>query len=323
MEKQKSYEVECYALFKNVDESILKLNPIIKNAGFEFVAFNLAELEKLFSNLYSLPDNYQTKILLEIEGITTSYEFYTAYTNHSLGDDSLVITHRAIFLKRIENFHQVVIDNTKRLDKSRNIIGEMQKFNSDLLRKLRLFKNGDIMSPVQFQISKEARQVESKLTERVIKPPTWKIYSIKDEEIGDLETHMKQKFESNDLTRLAEMYFESCYEFFDAKVRFTNLIMALESIFNRSKDQISHIIARHLSLIISYSKEEFELNYKRIKKLYGFRSQIIHGQKLEFKEDIAQATDELQDLTRAAILYCMKLEMNKDELFNYLNAKGY
>ena len=324
MKKQESYEVECYTLFKNVDETILKLNPIIEKKGYEFIAFDFAELERNFSNLYSLPDNYQAGMLMKIgEGITISYEFYKAYLNHSLGGIGLTTNIKTFFLKRKENFHQIVIDNTIKLDDSMKIAGEIQRFNTELIKKLRLFKNGDIMSPVQFQISKESRRVESKLTGKIVKPPTWNTYSIADDEVDQLESHLNEKLETNDLTRLAEMYFENCYELFDVKARFTNLITALESIFNRSKDQISHVIARHLSLIISSDKEEFEINYKRIKKLYGYRSQIVHGQKLKFKENISEAIDELQDLTRKAIIYCMKLEMDKDDFFAYLNAKGF
>lgn len=321
--KEKSYEVECYALFKNVDETILKINPILEKTGYEFIALDLVELEKNFSNLYSLPDNYQPKMLINLqEGRTISNEFYTAFQNHSLGGSRFGDS-KTIFLKRIENFQQTVIDNTIQLGDSMKIGGEMQRFKNEIIRKLRLFKNGDIMSPVQFQISKKNRHVGSKLTGRVVKPPTWKTYSILDSEIKDLEIHLSQIFESNDLTKIAEIYFESCYELYDVKARFTNLVTALESIFNRGKDQISHIIARHLSLIISDSKEEFGINYKRIKKLYGHRSQIVHGQKLKFKENISEATDELHNLVRKAIIYCMKLEMNKEEFFTYLNAKGF
>jgi len=188
---------------------------------------------------------------------------------------------------------------------------------------LRLFKNGKIISPAQFQISKVNRHVWFKLTRNFVKSPTDKCYSLNYSEIEKLRDHLGQNFETNGLTRLAETYFENCYELRDDNTKLINLITALESIFNRSKDQISHIIARHLSLIISTDHDEFEMNYKRIKKLYGYRSQIVHGQNLKIKEDIKEVIDELCDLTRKAILYCMDLDMSKDELFNYLNSKGF
>ncbi len=36
-------ETESYVLFVNVDETILQLNPSIRELGFEFVMFDLSE----------------------------------------------------------------------------------------------------------------------------------------------------------------------------------------------------------------------------------------------------------------------------------------
>ncbi len=319
-----TYEVEYYALFKNVDETILNINTVVEKQGYLFIALDMAELEEKFSSLYSLPDNYQTKIHLNLnENVIVSNEFYTAYQNHYFGGIDWSENQKVIFLKRKDNLHQEVIDNTIQIDRSLKALSEIHSFKDNLIKKLRLFKNGDIKSPVVFQISKESQQVESKLADKFVKLPSSKTYSILENEIDALKKHLIQDFETNELTRLAEVYFESCYELFDINTKFIGLITALESIFNRSNNQISHIIARHLSLIISNNKEEFELNYKRIKKLYGYRSQIVHGQILKTNENIYEATDELHDLTRKAILFCMRLKMDKDELFTYLNSKGF
>ena len=213
--------------------------------------------------------------------------------------------------------------NEINVETSIKIVGEFQRFKNELIRKLQLFKNGDLICPVEFEIEKSSREIVQTVTARVLKPSSNNSYSISDEEVETLRIHLSQDFESTALTELAESLFFNSYEVHDYKVRFTILMSALESLFNRSKDQISHIIARHLALIISSGSEEFETNYKRIKKLYSIRSQIIHGQNVKFKEDIMNLTDELQDLTRKAILYCMKSKKTKEELFCYLNAKGY
>lgn len=323
MTKQESFSVEYYALIKNVDETILKLNPIIKDKGYEFVSFNLCELEKKFSNLYSLPEKYNTsKSIVFDGGITVSNIFYQAYQNSPFTSSTLTNS-KAFFFKRIKNFDQLVVNNTIEFEESAKVMGEMQKFRNDLIRKLQLFKNGDIISPIIFQIYTDSRKVGSQLIGRVMKPATNKVYSINDIDITKLEKHLNEDLESTELTKLAEMYFETSYESYDVKIRFTNLIIALESLFNRSKDQISHIIARHLSLIISQNKEEFKINYKRIKKLYGIRSQIVHGQTVKFKENINDMTDEVQNHVRTAILYCIRTKMTKEELFLFLNSTGY
>ncbi|MCB0631275.1 MAG: HEPN domain-containing protein [Saprospiraceae bacterium] len=358
MNKQVSFEVEAYALFKNVDETLLKLNPIIRKDGYEFVLFDFAELEEKFSDLYSLPKKYEIKKRIKLgPDKIVSYEFLSAYGNHSFGENTIHWKKKTLFLKRIESFHRPVTsllnDETEKLlfqitekekrsgfkavlDKLESshenainvetaikIGGEFQRFKNELIRKLQLFKNGDLICPVEFQIEKSSREIVYILTAGVSKPSSNNSFSISDEEVEKLRIHLSQDLESTALTELAESLFFSSYEVHDYKVRFTILMSALESLFNRSKDQISHIIARHLALIISSGKEEFETMYNRVKKLYGIRSQIVHGQSVKFKEDIIDQTNELQDLTRTAILYCMKSKKTKDELFSYLNAKGY
>ena len=323
MTEQQSYSIESYALFKNVDETILKLNPIIKKKGYEFVSFNLSELEKNFSGLYSLPEKYDTSWFVVFDkGVTISNEFYQAYQNSSIGNTTST-NPKAFFLKRIKKFDRLTVNNTIELGKSMKVIEEMQKFRDALIRKLKLFENGNIMSPILFQVRSDSRKIEYQLMGRIMKPITHKLYSIKDKDIIKLEKHLNQDLESTKLTELAEMYFESSYELYDAKIRFTNLIIALESLFNCNKDKISHTIAKHLSIIISINKEEFERNYKRIKKLYRIRGQIVHGQTDRFKENIDNLTDEVQNLARTAILYCIRTKMNKQELFLFLNSAGF
>jgi Apea-like HEPN len=95
----------------------------------------------------------------------------------------------------------------------------------------------------------------------------------------------------------------------------------LESLFNLGRDQITHTVSRHLSIILSTNATEFQLNYKRIKKLYGIRSTIVHGGTTN--EKIEDVTYELQDKVSKAMLYCFKTDLNKSELFDKLNQSGY
>ena len=95
----------------------------------------------------------------------------------------------------------------------------------------------------------------------------------------------------------------------------------LESLFNLGKDQIAHTIARHLSIIISKDKAEFNTNYSRIKKLYNIRNSIVHGG--EYKRDIVQDYLELSNKVRAAINYCNVEGLTKEKLFEELNSRGY
>jgi len=95
----------------------------------------------------------------------------------------------------------------------------------------------------------------------------------------------------------------------------------LESLFNLGKDQISHTIARHLSIILSDKKEQFKENYTRIKKLYNIRNSIVHGG--EYKDDIIQDYLELSNKVRAAINFCNVPDLTKEKLFEDLNSRGF
>ncbi|MEH1998052.1 MAG: hypothetical protein V7L00_04635 [Nostoc sp.] len=100
------------------------------------------------------------------------------------------------------------------------------------------------------------------------------------------------------------------------------LITALESIFSLGRDQITHTVARHSSLLISNTKEEFQNNYSKIKKLYNQRSNFIHGSndKINLPEEDIDFTEEL---VRRAIIFWINLGGDKQQLFNYFNRLGY
>jgi Apea-like HEPN len=87
------------------------------------------------------------------------------------------------------------------------------------------------------------------------------------------------------------------------------------------KDQIAHTIARHLSVIISKDKPQFNINYSKIKKLYNMRNSIVHGG--EYKGDIIQDYLDLSNKVRAAINYCNKGDLTKEKLFEELNSTGF
>lgn len=321
------YELETYSMLKNIDETILKLNPIIKERGFEFVGFSIAELENQFYSLfYFSPENEKGMRVRLNGGMIISERFSKIMHKHPLGGFSNLSLGngegKAYFLKRIDNTTQKVVNNI--MQDSGSALGETRDFTDELVRKLRLFKNGDIRSLATFHIHKESRHVGTRVERTFDNIYADKIYKIDDTEISALKVHLLKGLKSTDLTKLAESYFDNSYLTFDFRMKFVNLITALESLFNRGKDQISHIISRHLALVISENKKEFEDNYKRIKKIYNIRSQIVHGQKLKANgKNIMESMDELQNLTRKAIVFCIQSGKGKDELFSYFNAKGF
>lgn len=317
-----SYAVETYALYKNVDNSILKLNEIIKKYGYTFLAVNLPDLEKNFSSLVSLPTNFQSEktLILDEDKSSVSGEFYDLLTNHhSFGHES-AFKREVVFLKRIENFEQEVVNKTVSLGLSMNVSDELRSFSSSLIQQLRLYKNGDIVCPLEFQIAADTRKITSK-SWRHSKVFGHLEFLITNEDVIALTKALSDKFTSTPLTELAINSYNLSYEIADLKTKYITLMTCLESLMNLGAHQITHTVSRHLALIISRSAEEFQTNYLRTKKLYEIRSSIVHGGKIN--EDLTKATNELHDKVRKAINYCLNLHLDKEGLFAKLNASGY
>jgi hypothetical protein len=249
-----------------------------------------------------------------------SGELYDLISKHESFGHAALRKNEVIFLKRIDNFAEEVVNGMVTFDLAMKVHGEIFNFNRDLIQQLRLFKTGDIASSMEFQINADTRRVSL-----IVSGPTKAVghveFMLTDDDVNVLMGALSRKFSSTPLTELAISNFNLSYEIADLKTKFITLITCLESLINLGSHQITHTVSRHLSLIISNSIEDFQLNYVRTKQLYGIRSSIVHGG--EIKEDLSKVTNELHDKVRKAINYCLKLSLNKDGLFAKLNAMGY
>lgn len=315
-------ELETFTVFNNVDRTILLLNPLLQNIGYQFEVYTLDQVEVFFYELFDYQKKNNSRMELKLNNCSVDYDFYQAITMHILCEKSVFDNEEMIFLKKNENHKPTIIENKVDISKSFSITNAIKNVAEEIIRKLRLFKNGDIYISATFQIDMKTRKIFHKQYSRQLTQNSNSIYSIRNNEVLSLHEHFNKDYGITDLTKIAELYFEKTYQTSDFLTKYIGLITALEAIFNKSKDQISHIIARHLSLIISKNIDEFKTNYKRMKKLYGYRSELVHGQKENIKEDIVELTNEAQDLVRKAILYCSEKNVTKDELFDFLNTKG-
>lgn len=98
-------------------------------------------------------------------------------------------------------------------------------------------------------------------------------------------------------------------------------MICLESLFNVNGKEIAHTISRHLAIVVSSNEDEFKSNYSVIKKLYDYRSNIVHGRKT--KEDSLNKIIELEGFVRKAINFFLKINLNQKELFATLNLAGW
>jgi len=349
-----TYAVESYALIVNLDNSILKLNDGLKASGYEFIRVSLEELDKNFSHLFGLLPEFKSQNIcrmshysgeqpgdgsryreiidewhkeqlekgVSITEIETriSQEFHELLTYTVQGGLELLMKRELILLKKIENYDHYVINGGSTFDNDFIVHNEMATFVNDLIQKLRLFKNGDISCKTIFHVSADTRRIIQRFNPAFLSGGGKK-YEVSDEDIDAFGTAMKTNFKINKLSELALSNFNLTYQITDLKSKCLILMICLESLFNTNSTEITHTLARHLAIILSTDKDEFIENYKRIKKLYSYRSKLIHGTNLD--ENLAIITDELQIIVRRAINYCLEIDKSKEELYTYLNTQGF
>ena len=103
-------------------------------------------------------------------------------------------------------------------------------------------------------------------------------------------------------------------------------MIGFESLFNLDTTQITHTISRHTANVIANNKKEFNSLYKEIKEFYKKRSSLVHaftGSKKKNRQVTDNDLTRLRNLLRECIKKIYRLNLNKNDLFNLLNAKGF
>lgn len=309
-------EIESYALFVNIDKSVLELNQFLEKLGYKFVCYNLEELERDFVDLFSLSNNYNSKKELDFEGLLISMEFFKAISANNYFSSNILTEKEFVFLKKVNNFQLKIVNNQIEA----HITNDLQNITSNLIQQLRLYKQGDVSSCFEFQIDKDSRKIMQIRTLNNYPLKNNKMFLTKGDVLKFSEI-FNTDFKVNNLSELALNNFNLSYNIDDTKTKYITLMTCLESLFNQGRVQITHTVSRHLALIISKNLDEFNLEYTRTKQLYGLRSAIVHGSST--KENIMSATKELQEKVRKSLNYCLKLNCTKEELFGMLNSAGY
>jgi len=314
------YTFESYAIVLNSDKTVLKLNPTLEKLGYKFHWIDATELEADFSEIFNIPkgNNRPLTIMIGREFKGISHELHNALVHTPPFGEILHMEFPGILLlRKLTDFNvtgaamDFLIEQTE--------FEKFLNFANDLLLQMRLFKIGEIRYSQFFNITSKTRQVG--LRSAGITIGSRGDYTLNDEEAEILSSKLVAKYESNELTELAIKNFSVVYDLPDGRLRFIALVTCLESLFNLGRDQIAHTISRHLAIILSNNKNQFNENYKKIKKLYGMRSTIVHGGKYDghtIKDYL-----ELSDKVRAAIQYCNIPSLTKEKLFEDLNSQGF
>lgn len=322
MDSVETRTVETYCFIKNLDSSVLLLNDWLKVKGFEFVEIDLLSFQNNFGQLvYFKPNKPDYFITMDCGLINNN--FFTLFQNSPFYEIKAIgKSPTVILLKLVQTYELSIINNVMPINGDHYEI--MRKFTDILIRKLRIYRSANISSICSFDIDKDSRHIymraqglESKTN--ITLPES--LLKIDIDEILSITEYLNTEITLNSLNEIAVLNFEGSYSISNTKIRFITLMTSLESLFNFGKDQIAHTISRHLSLIISSNKNEFELNYKRIKKLYNKRNNIVHGSSETVSRDEVL---EIENLVRKSILFTLTSEhKNKEEFFHFLNSKGF
>lgn len=329
-------ETEVYGIFSNIDHTILKLNPILLKHGYEFEAVSLSKLELQFSEVFNIPRHQkpQQNIIKSItmDGVNSVSEYFDDALNYYFpltkhADEETILNQEVYLLKLSKNINTEHGDNYYMVGESEIALLQISVFSDKLIRVLRLYKEGQINFQGYFSIFKKERKVLRKI-KTADKPISSKVdYTISSDDISVLSELINSPTLIPPHLSLAVDSFELTYKIPEPNIKFTLLIIALESIFNRSSlEPIRHIISRHTAILLSSDTNEFDLISSQVKKLYDTRSKIVHGSMPIQKSDqsLIEQLRGLENIVRKAISRIILLNdvKSKDELYEYLNKKG-
>ena len=338
---------ELFYFLEGVDDSILSINDVIKDLQLEFIKFSYKEFEKKFAKffLHEESDTKKVTVTLSIEDKSiyekVSVKFQDAILNSNLiTADTLNKMGYIILLE--DHAFQIVSDievpdesefgeiDPEEIDNQR--IGPIHLL--DFIDKLRLVGKGHIRFVSSFICSEDGKWDIAGISNLPVFFRWKNRYQIN---ISDTAALRKKLLNDLIIPPLIQLAFDSLnevYEIQNDKVKFIVLMIALESIYNKTGDiPINHIISRHVALTLTSEKAEFEIISKSVKELYDLRSIIVHGStdknRLKKLESLSEKLDSLNEIVRRVLekliwLYDFEIsEPTKDGLFNYLNAKGF
>jgi hypothetical protein len=313
-----------FSLFQGVDRTITALNSEIDTG--EFQIFDLETVEKQFSTVFDFPRNYPSEEMVTLEdGQKISKEFYSCVMTRRLRSffDLPYVSfflHSSIPINKYTQDGGLIIDN--------ETVYRAHDQALVMVRALHLLKTGHVHSPTTFLINRENGHISSRLSYGNSLETSDRA-SYLESDAHAFRDHIKllavedssSKSSVKDPSfRLAFDIFEESYTTTDLRIRFILLITALEAIFNQGKDQISHSLSRNLSLILSVTEEEYQQNYKIIKRLYTWRSSIVHGLKNDSPSE--EEVKLVEGYVRSALQYWIHSKKKKEDLIATLNVSG-
>ena len=297
-------------LLSNVDSSILKVD---LEHGFRLEAIPTDEGFSLFSTLERIsPSRFP------IFGILGQYFSNIRCINQEEGE-FYVIENSLLYTPDSDLFSRTA--ELKKASEFRNnfVLGYL----NPVIRLMRLFKEGDIRMPlIYFYVLDDKKVMPSSkfFSNRQI---SWEMYRLEDTHLGELHEFIhetKIPFSEPSL-QLAFENFERSYEIDNESLSFVTLIISLETLLNKSAQELRYRISRNAAVLLGEDQEDSKKIFTEIKGLYDIRSEIVHsGKSKKFtKRDLLR----LRHYVRESIKKIYSIGQSKEEILNLLNSRGF
>jgi hypothetical protein len=219
---------------------------------------------------------------------------------------------------------------------------KVQNYLRDLLKLMRLFKEGNIQMPINFNYVKENNRptLFSTLTIHDITILS-NNYSLETSKIDDLQNFLNDfdlSINEKSLNLALENY-ELSYEVKNVNLQFLTLMNALEVLLKSGNAELKYRLSRNGAVLLGKDKGESEKIYKELRCLYDIRSSIVHtGEPKECEkssekrktlnsdqmvENISILRKHVRDSIKEMNFVIKKDKKNKTEILKMLNKCGF
>ena len=329
---------EIYRIIFRGNETFLKLNPVISAYGYEIILSNIEDFERKFRSLYDLPSILEKEsdgvFFTDSDGIKTKANISEALlrkltaSNHDTAET--LKSGLIALIRKIGNSFLDVNDNVIDHSQIINDVGAIQRFTEKLDKVIRLLQPGIFGFGEYFAYLPEQNHITLKSggggaylgAGNIIFTETaaGKLNELLKTDLDGIPSYLQLACES----------FLASYRTGGLKLRFIQLMFALEACFNKSeREPIRHIISRHTAILLNNDPAEFTEMYKGVQKLYDLRSDIVHSKTLtekkkqEFELQLPASTFRLECIAREIILKLIQLKIDSKELlFEKLNSNS-
>jgi hypothetical protein len=201
------------------------------------------------------------------------------------------------------------------------LINEGTTYIRDKLRIMRLFKEGNIISPLALTyVDLESPSLLTSSQSLMLNlQEKYHLNGGEAEELPNFLKKVKLPFSDKSIN-LAFTSFEASYDTHNSAFSMMSCMIALECLLGDSGAGKSYNLARNAAVLIGKDMVSSEEIYREVRSLYKKRNHLVHEGESKFtNEDIKKA----RNLVRASIINYLQAGLSKSELLSKLNSIGY